>query len=125
MFTAESRKPRGGQGAFVSPLVCLSRVYFSRYPSNGELARRLQLAKPCVCWNLKLIGTYCLWGNYNFDPLLRLGVHSGRGFLLAIAVFSTLLKRTFKNLKNNKQTNRYLSLPRPLAPPTPSEKKRK
>ena len=66
-------------------------------------------------------------GNYNFDPLLRLGVHSGRGFLLATAVFSTLLKRTLKNLKNNKQTNKYLSPPRPLPPPPPppppSEKK--
>ena len=46
-----------GQGAFASPLVCLSRVYFSRYPPNGEVARRLQLARPCVCWNLKLIRT--------------------------------------------------------------------
>ena len=26
---------------FASPLACLSRVYFSRYPQNGELARRL------------------------------------------------------------------------------------
>ena len=26
---------------FASPLACLSRVYFSRYPPNGELARRL------------------------------------------------------------------------------------
>ena len=64
-------------------------------------------------------------GNYNFDPLLRLGVHSGRGFLLATALFSTLLKRTLKNLKNNKQTNKYLSLPRPLVPPQPPQKKKK
>ena len=35
-------KPRGAKrGAVASPLVCLSRVYFSRYPPNGELARRL------------------------------------------------------------------------------------
>ena len=27
--------------AFASPLACLSRVHFSRYPSNGELALRL------------------------------------------------------------------------------------
>ena len=27
--------------AVASPLACLSRVYFSRYPPNGELARRL------------------------------------------------------------------------------------
>ena len=27
--------------AFASPLACLSRVHFSRYPSNGELARSL------------------------------------------------------------------------------------
>ena len=26
-------------------LACLSRVYFSRYPPNGELARRLQCAR--------------------------------------------------------------------------------
>ena len=73
-----------------------------------------------VNWDVNVCG-----GNYNFDPLLRLGVHSGRGFLLAIAVFSTLLKRTFKNLKNNKQTNRYLSLPRPLAPHPLRKKKKK
>ena len=29
------------ENAFVSPLACLSCVYFSRYPPNGELARRL------------------------------------------------------------------------------------
>ena len=41
-------KPRGAEGplsplplALASPLACLSRVYFSRYPPNGELARRL------------------------------------------------------------------------------------
>ena len=28
---------------FASPLACLSRVYFSRYLPNGELARRLEL----------------------------------------------------------------------------------
>ena len=31
-------------GAVASPLVCLSRVYFLRYPPNGELARRLRPA---------------------------------------------------------------------------------
>ena len=41
-------KPRGAEGPFstlppalASPLACLSRVYFSQYPPNGELARRL------------------------------------------------------------------------------------
>ena len=35
-------KPRGAAPpAVASPLACLSRVYFSRYPPNGELARRL------------------------------------------------------------------------------------
>ena len=33
-------KPRGAP-AFESPLACLSRVYFLRYPPNGELTRRL------------------------------------------------------------------------------------
>ena len=31
--------------AFASPLACLSRVHFSWYPSNGELARRLRGAR--------------------------------------------------------------------------------
>ena len=30
--------------AVASPLACLSRVYFSRYPPNGELARRLAIS---------------------------------------------------------------------------------
>ena len=30
-----------GVPAFASPLACLSSVHFSRYPPNGELARRL------------------------------------------------------------------------------------
>ena len=48
-------------------------------------------------------------GNYNFDPLLRLGVHSGRGFLLP---------QRFPLLK--KQTN--ISV-RSLGPPPPQKKK--
>ena len=39
-----AREPRSREGplpAVASPLACLSRVYFSRYPPNGELARRL------------------------------------------------------------------------------------
>ena len=35
---ASERRSREGPA---SPLACLSRVYFSRYPPNGELARRL------------------------------------------------------------------------------------
>ena len=44
---ARSREgPRKGLSpapAFASPLACLSRVYFSRYPTNVELARRLSV----------------------------------------------------------------------------------
>ena len=39
---ASERRMREGP-AVASPLACLSRVYFSRYPPNGELARRLML----------------------------------------------------------------------------------
>ena len=34
--------------AFASPLACLSRVYFSRFFSNGELARRLDDSKMTI-----------------------------------------------------------------------------
>ena len=37
----EPRSREGPPPAVASPLACLSRVYFSRYPPNGELARRL------------------------------------------------------------------------------------
>ena len=37
----EPRSRKGPPPAVASPLACLSRVYFSRYPPNGELARRL------------------------------------------------------------------------------------
>ena len=34
----------GSPPAVAPPLACLSRLYFSRYPPNGELARRLKTA---------------------------------------------------------------------------------
>ena len=37
----EPRERAAKPPAVASPLACLSRVYFSRYPPNGELARRL------------------------------------------------------------------------------------
>ena len=53
-------KPRGAEGPFSplpqaleSTLVCLSRVYFSRYPPNGELARRVVST---LWWNSWTIG---------------------------------------------------------------------
>ena len=45
-------KPRG---AVASPLACLSRVYFSRYPPNGELARRLDQYLICANVQFELI----------------------------------------------------------------------
>ena len=39
---SERRSREGPPPAVASLLACLSRVYFSRYPPNGELARRLQ-----------------------------------------------------------------------------------
>ena len=36
-----SSETAGGHPAFASPLACLSRVYFSQYPPNGEPARGL------------------------------------------------------------------------------------
>ena len=61
---ASERRSREGP-AVASPLACLSRVYFSQYPPNGELARRLHCsfkwtqainyriyANKCMfCWN--------------------------------------------------------------------------
>ena len=42
-YLGERSEPRENARASgeASPLACLSRVCFSRYPSNGELARRL------------------------------------------------------------------------------------
>ena len=56
LFGRAKRVAREG----ASPLACLSRVDFSRYPPNGELARRLQSLqqqqqqqqkheRPCIC----------------------------------------------------------------------------
>ena len=90
-----------------SPLVCLSRVYFPRYPPDGELARRLgrsgtwwehslptnvarvqiPASAPCVSW-------VCCW----FSTLLR------EVFLLRALRFSILSpKSTFPN--SNLTTN--------------------
>ena len=44
---SERRSREGPAPAVASPLACLSRVYFSRYPPNGELARRL--VKKSLC----------------------------------------------------------------------------
>ena len=37
------------RAAVASPLARLSRVYFSGYAPNGELARRLRPVRQCVC----------------------------------------------------------------------------
>ena len=38
---------------FASPLVCLSRIYFSRYPPNGKFACRLFIVRPLDTNNRK------------------------------------------------------------------------
>ena len=47
IWASKVNRARGGpfslaRPAFASPLACLSGVYFSQYPPNGELARRLR-----------------------------------------------------------------------------------
>ena len=44
-YLGERSKPRENgraSGETVPPLACLARVYFSRYPPNGQLTRRLR-----------------------------------------------------------------------------------
>ena len=54
--------PRGAEGPFsppplalASPLACHSRVYFSRYPPNGELACRLVSTLWWNSWTIRVI----------------------------------------------------------------------
>ena len=55
-------QPRGAQWpssplppALASPLACLSRVYFSRYPPNGELARRVVSNLWWNSWTIRVL----------------------------------------------------------------------
>ena len=55
-------KPRGAEGPFsppplalASPLACHSCVYFSRYPPNGELVRRLVFTLWWNSWTIRVI----------------------------------------------------------------------
>ena len=55
-------KPRGAEGPFsppplalASPLACHSCVYFSRYPPNGELARRRVFTLWWNSWTIRVI----------------------------------------------------------------------
>ena len=41
IWASEASRARAREGA--ATLACLSRVHFSRYPPNGELARRLKI----------------------------------------------------------------------------------
>ena len=79
---------------FASPLVCLLRVYFPRYPPDGELARRLgrsgtwwehslptnvarvqiPASAPCVSW-------VCCWFFTFLREVFFCSVHSGSVFL--------------------------------------------
>ena len=53
-YSGEQSEPRErgsfslARPSFTSPLACLSGVYFSRYPPNGELARRLRTVKNAI-----------------------------------------------------------------------------
>ena len=44
MFASAKEKRQKVASTASSPFACLSRVYFSRYPANGEFARRLTVS---------------------------------------------------------------------------------
>ena len=48
------RRERAAKPRVASPLACLSRVYFSRYPPNGELARRLPIVQEAQLFEHRL-----------------------------------------------------------------------
>ena len=52
MFASAKEKGQKVASTASSPLECLSRVYFSRYPANGEFARRLtvSVSRNSVYW---------------------------------------------------------------------------